>query len=271
MRLGHLGCLGSELVVQLYSINEFVDKAVLVTGASTGIGAAVAAAFARNGAHVAIHYHANQEAAESGRNAIVERGGRAVLIRGNLAEPAQGARVAAEAAEALGGLDILVNNAGSLTGRTPFLEWTDTTFDTVMNLNVRSVISASQAAVPHLEARGGGAIVNIGSIAGNDGGGPGAGHYAAAKAYIHNLTRHMARDLAERGIRVNAIAPGVIATPFHAATPPDRMEAMRKAVALGRVGEPDDCVGPILFLCSGAMSGYVTGQILHVNGGQYMP
>ncbi len=254
-----------------YAIREFADKAVLVTGASTGIGAAVAAAFARDGAQVAIHYHSNQQAAESGRDAIVQRGGRAVLIGGDLSDPAQGAVVVAKAVDALGGLDILVNNAGSLTGRKPFLEWTDDTFDTVMNLNVRSVITASQAAVPHLEARGGGVIVNIGSIAGSDGGGPGAGHYASAKAYIHNLTRHMARDLAARGIRVNAIAPGVIATPFHAATPPDRMEAMRKAVALGRVGEPDDCVGPILFLCSSAMSGYVTGQILHVNGGQFMP
>lgn len=254
-----------------YAVADFTDKAVLVTGASTGIGAAVAAAFARNGARVAIHFNSNQAAAEAGRDAIVALGGRAILIQGDLSDPAQGATVAEAAAEALGGLDILVNNAGSLTGRTPFLEWTDTTFDRVMNLNVRSVITASQAAVPHLEAHGGGAIVNIGSIAGSDGGGPGSGHYAAAKAYVHNLTRHMARDLAPRGIRVNAVAPGVIATPFHAATPPERMEAMRQAVPLGRVGEPDDCVGPILFLCSGAMSGYVTGQILHVNGGQYMP
>ncbi len=88
---------------------------------------------------------------------------------------------------------------------------------------------------------------------------------------MHNLTRHLARDLGPRGIRVNAIAPGVIATPFHAATPPERMEAMRKAVHLGRVGEPQDCVGPVLFLASPAMSGYVSGQVLHVNGGQLMP
>ena len=132
------------------------------------------------------------------------------------------------------------------------------------------MIAVSQAAIPHLEKQGGGAIVNVGSIAGSNGGGPGSAHYACAKAYIHNLTRHMAQELAPRGIRVNAIAPGVIATPFHAETPPERMEAMRRAVAMGRVGEAEDCAGPIVFLAS-AMSGYVTGQILHVNGGQYMP
>jgi 3-oxoacyl-[acyl-carrier protein] reductase len=125
--------------------------------------------------------------------------------------------------------------------------------------------------VPHIEAEGGGAIINVGSIAGNDGGGPGSGHYAAAKAYVHNMTRHMARDLAKRNIRVNAIAPGVIETAFHAATPPERMEAMKNATQLGRVGTPQDCVGPLLVLARDSESGYITGQILHVNGGQYMP
>ncbi len=166
---------------------------------------------------------------------------------------------------------MLVNNAGSLLRRVPFLDWGLDLYEAALNLNVRSVIEGSQAAVPHMERQGGGAIVNLGSIAGNDGGGPGSGHYACAKAYVHNLTKHMARDLAPRNIRVNAIAPGVIATPFHATTPTERMEAMRKAVVMGRVGEPEDCVGPILFLASPSMSGYMTGQVLHVNGGQLMP
>jgi 3-oxoacyl-[acyl-carrier protein] reductase len=95
--------------------------------------------------------------------------------------------------------------------------------------------------------------------------------YASSKAFIHNLTRHLAGDLAPRGIRVNAIAPGVVQTPFHDATPPERMEAMRKSVLLGRIGQPEECVGAILFFASHAASGYVTGQILHINGGQLMP
>ena len=194
-----------------------------------------------------------------------------MLVQSDLSATEGGRGVGEIAARELGRLDILVNNAGAILKRMPFRELDLELYQAALDLNVRSVISASQAAIPHIEKHGGGAIINLGSIAGSDGGGAGSGHYACAKAYVHNLTRHMARDLASRGIRVNAVAPGVIDTPFHVSTPPERMEAMRSAVPLGRIGESEDCVGPILFLASGAMSGYVTGQILHVNGGQYVP
>jgi 3-oxoacyl-[acyl-carrier protein] reductase len=252
-------------------LRDLKDKGVLVTGASTGIGAALAKGFAAEGAKVALHYNSSEQCARDVAAVIEKAGGSVVMVKGDLGREGEAKRVVEEAAKALGRLDILVNNAGSLIRRTPFTEIDWTLYDQVMNLNVKSVIEGSQAAVPHLEAAGGGAIINVGSIAGNNGGGPGSGHYAAAKAYIHNLTRHMAKDLAGRGIRVNCIAPGVIATPFHDATPPERMEAMRKEVQLGRIGTPEDCVGPVLFLASPAMSGYVTGQILHINGGQLMP
>lgn len=251
-------------------LDHLSGKAVLITGASSGIGAAVATAFAELGARVAIHYNSNADGAQSVADAISAAGGDAVLVRADLTDPATAKGMVEEAVKKLGKLDILVNNAGSLCGRKPFMEIDDALYDAVMNLNVRSVINASQAAVPHIEAAGGGSIINVGSIAGNDGGGPGSGHYACAKAYVHNLTRHMARDLAKRNIRVNAIAPGVIGTPFHAQTPADRMEAMKNSVHLGRIGTPEDCAGPVVFLASD-MARYVTGQILHVNGGQLMP
>ena len=251
-------------------LEDLRGKAVLVTGASIGIGAAAALGFAGQGADVAVHYNKNKEAAESLCAEIAKRGVKAVAIGGDLAVAGTARRVVEEAAKQLGRLDILVNNAGAMIRRAPFLELDAGLYEAALDLNVRPVIEASQAAVPHMEKQGGGAIINLGSIAGADGGGPGSGHYACAKAYVHNLTRHMARDLASRKIRVNTVSPGVIETAFHAATPPERMEAMRKAVPLGRTGTAEDCTGPILFLASSAMSGYVSGQNLHVNGGQYM-
>jgi 3-oxoacyl-[acyl-carrier protein] reductase len=251
-------------------LGDLRGKAVLVTGASTGIGAAAAIALGALGARVGVHYNRSAAEAEAVAEAIRGSGGTAMVVQGDLATAEAGPAVVAAAAEGLGRLDVLVNNAGSLIRRQPFLELELALYQAVLDLNVRSIIAVSQAAVPHMERQGGGAIINVGSIAGSNGGGPGSGAYAGAKAYVHNLTRHMATDLAGRNVRVNAIAPGVINTPFHAATPAERMEAMRKAVALGRIGTAEDCAGPIVFLAS-EMSRYVTGQILHVNGGQYMP
>jgi len=252
-------------------LEDLQGKCVLITGASTGIGAAAAQGLARLGAKVVIHYNASKDAARAVADLISADGGEAHLLQADLTKPESAGPLVRAAAEKLGGLDVLVNNAGSLMTRTLFLDWDDALYERVMNLNVRAVINASQAAVPFMEARGGGAIINLGSIAGNNGGAPGSGLYASAKAFVHNVTRHMASDLAKKNIRVNAIAPGVIKTPFHDLTPPERMQAMLNSVPMGRLGVAEDCVGPIVFLASNNMSGYVTGQILHINGGQLMP
>jgi 3-oxoacyl-[acyl-carrier protein] reductase len=252
-------------------IGDLRDKAVLVTGSSSGIGAAVGQAFALQGAQVALHCHSNAAAARQIVQRIHDSGGRATLVQGDLTQAGVARRVVEESASLLGGLDIVINNAGSLLGRRSILEVDDAWVDSVFALNAKAVIGTSQAAVPLIEARGGGAIINVGSIAGLDGGGSGTGVYGSAKAFVHNLTRHLARELAAKHIRVNTVSPGVIDTPFHAATPAERMAAMKKSVYLGRLGTPADCVGAFLFLASEQLSGYITGQNIHVNGGQVMP
>ena len=252
-------------------MDDLRARRVLITGASTGIGKAVARAFARQGASEALHYNRCEAVAWAVADEIARAGGRVVLAQGDLSRRGAGKRIVEEAVEKLGGLDILINNAGSLIRRAPVSEIDDALIDEVFDLNVRSVIAACQAAIPYLERQPGSSIINVGSIAGSNGGGAGSAIYASSKAFIHNLTKHLANDLGPKGIRVNAVSPGVIDTPFHAATPPERMEAMRKTVPLGRIGTPDECVGAFLFLASPAMSGYITGQNIHVNGGQFMP
>jgi 3-oxoacyl-[acyl-carrier protein] reductase len=255
----------------MLQIDDLRNKSVLITGASSGIGAAVSRAFAQQGARVAVHFHSNAVAADAVVRGICDGGGTALKIRGDLTRSGQPRAIVEECARALGGLDVLINNAGSLISRQPILTAEDAWVDQVFNLNAKAVIGTCQAAVPHMDERGGGVIINVGSIAGLDGGGPGTGVYGSAKAFVHNLTRHFARELAARQIRVNTVSPGVIDTPFHTATPAERMEAMRKSVYLGRIGTPDDCVGAFLFLASRQLSGYITGQNIHVNGGQIMP
>ncbi len=253
-------------------LEDLKGKRVLVTGASTGIGAAVARGFAAAGARVAVHYHASASEAEAVVAEIGGAGGSALALEADLGGRSGAAELVEEAAARLGGLDVLVNNAGALLRRAPLGEIDDALFDRVLDLNVRSVVMASQAAVPHLKKAGGGSIINTSSVAARNGGGPGSALYGGAKAFVSNVTRNMARELAPQGIRVNAVAPGVIMTPFHERySSPELLEQMRRSIPMGRIGKAEDCVGAYLFLASPALSGYVTGQTIEVNGGQIMP
>jgi 3-oxoacyl-[acyl-carrier protein] reductase len=255
--------------MKLPSLPDLAGKAVLITGASTGIGAAAARAFAGCGARVAIHFNASRDAAEALAAGI---GGDAFTLSGDFAKPGAAREVVAAAAARMGRLDVLVNNAGGLVRRVPAAEVTDAFFDAVMDLNVRSLVMACAAAVPHLRAAGGGSIVNVSSVAARNGGGNGATMYAAAKGFVSTFTRGLAKEVVKDGIRVNAVAPGVIATPFHERySTPAMLEAMRAQIPMGRLGAADECAGAFLFLASPSLSGYMTGQILEVNGGQYMP
>ncbi len=252
-------------------IPDLAGKAVLITGASTGIGAAVALGFAAQGAKVAIGYHTNEKPALSVKREIENAGGEAVAIKGDVGDAAACDRIVAEAAAAFGRLDGLINNAGLMLGRIPSYEAPDAHVQEVIDLNARSVVSMTRAAVPWLE-RQGGFIINTSSIAARHGGGGGAVLYAAAKGFVSTLTRGQAKELIGKNIRVNAVAPGVIATPFHERySDADQMEAMRRTIPMGRVGTAEDCVGAYLFLASEHLSGYVIGQVIEVNGGQLMP
>lgn len=254
------------------TIPDLAGKKILVTGASTGIGAALAKAFAEQGSAVGLHYNASAEAAQALAGEIRHNGGTAHLIQGEASDPGVVRRIVDDAATALGGLDGIVNNAGGMLGRLPFIDISDEHYDRVMDLNARSVLVACQAATPHLKRAGGGFIINTTSIAARNGGGGGSVLYASSKAFVSTLTRGLAKELIGANIRVNAVAPGVIATPFHDRySTPEQMKSMVAGIPQGRVGTAEECVGAFLFLASEALSGYIVGQIIEVNGGQLMP
>lgn len=252
-------------------IPDIDGKAVLITGASTGIGAALARAFAAQGASVGIHYNESRQAADALLAEIEHDGGKAVLVQGDVSAPGVTERVVEEVASHFGRLDGLINNAGGMLGRVATADMDDAHYQRVMDLNARSVLAAVRAAHPWL-AKQGGFIINTTSIAARNGGGGGAILYAAAKGFVSTITRGHAKEFVGDGIRVNAVAPGIISTPFHDRyTSPEMLDAQRRTVPMGRVGSPEDCVGAYLFLASPALSGYITGQIIEVNGGQLMP
>jgi 3-oxoacyl-[acyl-carrier protein] reductase len=253
------------------SIPDLAGKAVLVTGASTGIGAALARAYAGQEAKVGLHFNASGEAAETLAAEIRGTGGEVFLVRGDFSKSADVTRVVEDTASHFGRLDGLVNNAGGMLGRVPYSEMTDEQYDRVMDLNARSVITASRVAMPWLKKQGG-FIVNTSSIAARNGAGGGAGLYGSSKAFVSNVTRGMAKELIGFGIRVNAVAPGTILTPFHERySTAEQMKGMVATIPQGRAGTAEDCVGAYLFLSSDLLSGYITGQVIEVNGGQLMP
>ena len=252
-------------------IPDLAGKAFLVTGASTGIGAAVAEALALQGVHVGVHYNESEDAARGVADRIGSAGGTAFLVRGDLADSSAAADVVARTAGHFGRLDGLINNGGSMLGRIPVMESTDEHVRKVLDLNAVSLVAASRAAVPWLR-RHGGTIINTTSIAARNGGGNGAVLYAAAKAFVSSFTRGFAKEVVADGIRVNAVAPGTILTPFHERLSNEaQMKAMVATIPMGRPGTAADCVGAFLFLASPALSGYITGQVIEVNGGQLMP
>ena len=245
-------------------------KTALVTGASSGIGAATAEVFAELGAKVAMGYHHNQAGAEQVRDKIRATGGEVAILGGDMRKPAEVRSLVERAVAEFGPIDILVNNAGSLVKRLPLREVTEEGLDDIFNVNLKSAVMCSQAVAPSMIERKSGVIVNVVSIAAHNGGGPGAGPYAASKAALISFTKSFAKELAPHGIRVNAISPGVIATPFHEVfSTPEMIANFVKGIPMGRVGQSIECATVIAFLASDAAS-YMTGETVEVNGGQFM-
>ena len=249
---------------------DLTGRTALITGASSGIGAATASLFAELGATVAIGYHRNQAGAEKVRDGIAAAGGRAIAIGADMRRSDEVRSMVKSAMEQLGPVDILVNNAGSLIGRMKIAEVNEERWDEIMDLNLKSAVLCSQAVTGGMIERKRGAIVNIVSIAGRNGGGPGAGAYATAKGGLITFTKSLAKELAPHGIRVNAVSPGVIDTPFHEMfSTPEMLANFVKSIPLGRTGTSMECATAIAFLASDAAS-YVVGETIEVNGGQLM-
>lgn len=253
------------------TIPDLSGKAVLITGASSGIGASLARAFAAQGVAVGLHYHSGVEAAQAIAGDIERTGGKVSLVRADAAKSEEMAAAVDTVAQTFGRLDGLINNAGSMIARVLYEEMTDAHYDRVMDVNGRSVVATSRAAVAHLKTDGG-FIINTTSVAARSGGTAGSGIYGSSKAFVAAVTKGMALEFGKYNIRVNAVAPGVIATPFQ-----DRyalagqLDQVAASVPLRRTGTPEDCVGAYLFLASEMLSGYITGQTIDVNGGQLMP
>lgn len=252
---------------------DLQGKVALVTGSSRGIGAAVARGMGGCGMRVAIHCRTGRDEAEQLRNEIQAGGSTAIVLQGDIAEPGTVQCLIEQTVAAFGRIDVLVNNAADLIERKPVADTDDALFDQHIALNIRPVFAACRVAVRQFRAQGGGGvIINLSSIAARTGGGGGSSLYAGSKAFVATFSRALAKEVAADGIRVNCVAPGVLATPMQdRTTPPDMLEAIRLQIPLRRIGTADEAVGTFLWLCSDQMSGYVTGQVVDVNGGLLMP
>ena len=256
---------------EIYNTDWFRGKTAVVTGASSGIGSEVAAALGRAGANVVVNYKSNREGAEAVKTRIETEGGRALLCRADVSLAADVQSMFDEAGSAFGErIDMLVNNAGNWMDKQPVISCDETIWDQMFAINTRSVFLCCRRAARIMVDQGGGAIVNIGSLAGHTGGGGGTVPYAAAKAAVHTFTRGLARELGSMNVRVNAVAPGMIDTPMlEGRVPMQSIDALKAMTPLGRLGHPNE-IAPLVMLLLSPAAGFITGEVVEVNGGLLM-
>ncbi len=245
-------------------------KIALVTGAGAGIGRAIALALASAGSTVIINYRKNAEGARETLTRVEEVGGLGITYAADVAQAAEVRVLINEISNRFGRLEILVNNAGGLVKREAIATMSEELWDEVMNINVRSTFLCCQAALPLMSGHNWGRIINLSPLAAHDGGGPGASHYAAAKAAILTFTKGLAKEVAAQGITANCVAPGLINTAFHDTfTTPQARQGMVGNTPLAREGQPPDVANTILFLASD-LSAFITGETININGGLRM-
>lgn len=245
---------------------KLTGKVALVTGAAQGIGKAIALLLARNGADMVVS-DINLEKAEETAKEISAIGPKAIAVKVDVANLSDVERMVTGILEKLAKIDILVNNAG-ITRDKLILRMTEEDWDVVLGVNLKGTFNCTKAVVRHMAKQRSGKIVNIASVVGEMGN-AGQANYSASKAGVIGLTKTIAREYAQRGINVNAIAPGYIETPMTEALPEKAKEELRRLIPMERLGKPEDVAEAVLFLVS-EESSYVTGQVLNVNGGIYM-
>ncbi len=246
-------------------MQDLKNKIVVVTGGVTGIGGAASLGFAAAGSKVMAQYFGGGP-----ELAAIEKAGIQTL-KLDLTEPSAPEKLITHALEKFGRIDVIVNNAGSLVARTPLTELNDDFIDKVFDLNCRQLIHCCRIAADHMVKQGSGNIINVTSIAARNGASPGGSVYAGAKGFVSAFTKSLARELVGHNIRVNCVSPGTIHTAFHDRfSTAEKRAATAKTIPMQRLGDADDCTGTFLYLASDQASGYVTGQVVEVNGGQLM-
>ena len=254
----------------IFDLEEFKNKKVIVTGSSTGIGFHTALEFLNLGADVIFHGNNSTDGLEK-KIELKTNKKNFKIIKSNFIDLENVNNFMDKSINHLGGLDILINNAGTMIGRYNLDKISEREFLKIFDLNAKSAFFTTKKSIHIFKEQKKGCIVNVSTISARTGGSAGSSVYAASKAFVSGITRSLVSELSPYNVRINAISPGTIDTKFHEQySSKEKLESTRMKIPMKRLGKAEDCVGPIIFLSSNNLSGYMTGQILEINGGQFI-